>query len=96
MKLNKELQEFIDKNNVLTPPQNPREISLEELKTWFRQEKKLHCDIYFGAHSEKWEINNYIINITKTKKYKLEIKSRLYDSYEDALEIVLVEMGKLV
>ena len=87
MKLNKELQEFIDKNNVITPPQNPKEISLEELKTWFRQEKKLHCDIYFGSHSEKWEINNYIIDTVKIKKYKLEIKSKLYNSYEDALEI---------
>ena len=96
MKINKELQEFVDKNNVLIPPQNPREISLEELKIWFREKKNLHCDIYFGAYSEKWEINNYIIDIIKIKKYKLDIKSKLYDSYEDALKIVLTEMSKLI
>ena len=36
MKLNKELQEFVDKNNVIIPPQNPQEISLEELKTYLK------------------------------------------------------------
>lgn len=96
MKINKELQEFVNKNNVLISPQNPREISLDELKIWFREKKNLHCDIYFGAYSEKWEINNYIIDIVKIKKYKLDIKSKLYTSYEEALEIVLKEMSKLV
>ena len=53
-------------------------------------------DIYLGSKSFKWEINNWIIDLKHKKKIKWPTSNKLYDSYEDALSICLIEMLKLI
>lgn len=65
------------------------------LQTWLRNEKNLHVDIYLGSKTFKWEINNWIIDLKHQKKIKWTLPTRVYNYYEDALEICLQEMLKL-
>ena len=70
--------------------------SKSELQTYLRNEKRLHVDIYLGSKTFKWEINNWIIDLKHEKKIKWTLPTRLYNTYEDALEVCLQEMLKLL
>ena len=88
-KLSKELKELCLSKNLSFEYQH-------EVQDYLRNEKYLHVDIYFGSKSFKWEINNWIIDLKHKKKIKWPTSNKLYDSYEDALSICLIEMLKLI
>ena len=77
----------------------PKEIFIEdqaELQSFLRNQKHLHVDIYLGSKTFKWEINNWIIDLKHKKKIKWPTSNKLYDSYEEALNICLIEILKLI
>ena len=96
MKINKETQELITSKNLLIPELMVGKTNQEVIKTWLRHEKNLHVDIYLGSKSWKWEINTWIIDLKHQKKIKWTRPVKIYDTYEDALEVCLQEMIKLL
>ena len=89
MKLGKETIELCKTKNIT-------EFNFQyELQEYLRNEKNLHVDIYLGSKTFKWEINNWIIDLKHQKKIKWTLPTRVYNSYEDALEICLQEMLKI-
>ena len=89
MKINKITQELLKSKEIFIENQS-------ELQTFLRNEKHLHVDIYLGAKTFKWEINNWIIDLKHQKKIKWPLPARVYETYEDALEVCLQEMIKLL
>ena len=89
MKLNKELSDLCLLKDLNFKDQH-------ELQNYLRNEKHLHVDINLGSKSFKWEINNRIIDLKHKRKIKWPTSNKLYDSYEDALSICLIEMLKLI
>jgi hypothetical protein len=55
------------------------------LEWWLRDEKFLHCEIFFSMFHKTWSINNYIINLKKFKKIEIEEKLLKFESYPKAL-----------
>lgn len=66
------------------------------VQDWLRNEKHLHVDIYLGSKTFKWEINNWIIDLKHEKKIKWPLPVKIYESYEEALEVCLQEIIKLL
>ena len=89
MKLSKETIELCKTKNIIEFN------SQYELQEYLRNEKNLHVDIYLGSKTFKWEINNWIIDLKHQKKIKWTLPTRVYNYYEDALEVCLQEMLKL-
>ncbi len=89
MKLNKELSDLCLLKDLNFKDQH-------ELQNYLRNEKHLHVDIYLGSKSFKWEINNWIIDLKHKRKIKWTAGVKIYDSYEEALNICLKEMLKLI
>ena len=70
--------------------------NLYELQEYIRNEKQLHIDIYLGSKSFLWEINNNIIQLGKKKKIKYTGPTNNYVTYEQALDVALIELVKLL
>ena len=96
MKINKETQGLLESKNLIIPDLIIGNNNQEVIKTWLRNEKHLHVDIYLGSKSWKWEINTWIIDLKHQKKIKWTKPVKIYDTYEDALEVCLQEMIKLL
>lgn len=94
--ISKETKELVKSKNILSSNQSLDELTQDNLKNYLRNEKNLHVDIYLGSKSFMWEINNWIIDLKHKKKIKWTLPTRIYETYEEALEICLQEMLKLL
>lgn len=67
-----------------------------DIQEWLRTKKGLHPEIFFSTYHEKWQINNFFIDVRKNKKIdRKNNKVILYASYEEAREAILKELLKL-
>jgi hypothetical protein len=64
-----------------------------DIQEWLRTKKGLHPEIFFSTYHEKWQINNFFIDVRKNKKIdRKNTKVILYVSYEEAREAILKEL----
>lgn len=61
------------------------ENSIIPLEWWLRDEKFLHCEIFFSMFHKTWSINNYIIDLKKLKKIEINEKFLQFENYPKAL-----------
>jgi len=67
-----------------------------DIQEWLRTKKGLHPEIFFSTYHEKWQINNFFIDVRKNKKIdRKNTKVILYVSYEEAREAILKELLNL-
>lgn len=68
------------------------DFSLKSVEWWLRDEKHIHCEIFFSMFHKKWSINNYFIDLRKFKKIDHELKEIKFESYNEALEYAVEQM----
>lgn len=67
-----------------------------DIQEWLRIKKGLHPEVFFSTYHEKWQINNFFIDVKKNKKVdRKNTKVILYVSYEEAREAILKELLNL-
>lgn len=67
-----------------------------DIQEWLRTKKGLHPEVFFSTYHEKWQINNFFIDVKKNKKIdRKNTKVVLYVSYEEAREAILKELLSL-
>lgn len=70
--------------------------SLEDIKTWIRREHHLHPEIYFSKFYKQWSVGNFFLNTKKGKSVPWEYFDHKYDTYEEALELSIKELLKII
>ena len=66
--------------------------SLYEIQGWFVTKYHLYSEIFYSMFHKKFSINNYFIDYSAGKKVEWDYKSTMYDTYNDALIVVLYNM----
>ena len=73
------------------------EDSIYLIQVWIRNIHHLHGEVFYSIFHKKWGINNFFVNIVKGDRIPWEnYKSVNYDSYDDALVILLYNLLSLI
>lgn len=73
------------------------ESKITDLQEWIRISKGIHPEIFFSTYHEKWQINNFFVDVKKNKKIDRKgIKVSFYPSYEEAREAAILEILNLI
>jgi hypothetical protein len=69
----------------------------QNIQEWLRTKKGIHPEIFFSTYHEKWQINNFFVDVIKNKKINRKgTKVSFYLQYEDAREEALLEILSLI
>ena len=73
------------------------ESKISDLQEWLRISKGIHPEIFFSTYHEKWQINNFFVDIRKNKKIdRKSVKIKMFFSYEEAREEAIREILNLI
>lgn len=73
------------------------ELKIPDIQEWLRKEKGIHPEIFFSTYHEKWQINNFFVDVKKNKKIdRKQSKVQMFLSYEDARESAIKEILTLI
>jgi len=62
------------------------------IQEWIRNKYNLHGEIFYSLFHKKWSINNYFVNTLKGERVNWDYKSINYDTYNDALLILIYNL----
>jgi hypothetical protein len=68
------------------------EIKLSLLEDWLRENKYIHCEIFFSLFHKKWSLNNYFINTKKLKRIEWDWRDFHFETYPEAQEFAIDKM----
>lgn len=70
---------------------------ISDLQEWLRIEKGLHPEIFFSTYHEKFQINNFFVDVKKHKKInRKETRVQMFLEFEDARESAIKELLNLI